>query len=156
MKNYILVIALFTGLFVASCNKKDSSCTAAVEGAPASEVVVLDEYIAANSIDAQKDDRGFYYKIENAGTGSHPDLCSDIIVNYKGWLINGTSFDEGKDATFELSGLIKGWQAGIPLIARNGKIKLYLPPSLAYGSTATNGIPANSILIFDIELVKIK
>jgi len=156
MRNYILVIALFAGLFTASCNKKDSSCTAAIEGAPASEVLVLDEYIVANSIDAKKDDRGFYYKIETTGTGTHPDLCSDIIVNYQGWLTNGNSFDSGQNASFELSGLIKGWQAGIPLIARNGKIKLYLPPSLAYGSRATSGIPANSILIFEIELVKIK
>ncbi|HAD33478.1 MAG TPA: FKBP-type peptidylprolyl isomerase, partial [Chitinophagaceae bacterium] len=55
--------------------------------------------------------------------------------------------------SFGLDGLIVGWQEGIPLIGAGGKIKLYLPPSLAYGSNANGNIPANSSLIFDIDLL---
>ena len=156
MKNHILIIALFIGLIFPACSKRDNSCTQTIDAAPASEVLVLDEYIAANNIEAKKDERGFYYKVEALGTGTHPDLCSEIVVNYKGWLTNNVTFDQGENASFDLNGLIAGWQAGIPLIARGGRIILYLPPSLGYGSTATNGIPANSILIFSIDLVKIK
>lgn len=156
MKNYILIIALFAGLGFAGCSKKDSSCSESIDTAPVNEISVLEEYIRTNNIEAEKDARGFYYKIENTGAGERPDLCSEIIVNYKGWLTTGVVFDQADNLSFELKGLIKGWQAGIPLIAKGGKITLYLPPSLGYGANATNGIPANSILVFSIDLVKIK
>ena len=156
MRNYILIIALIAGFSFAGCNKKDSSCSETIDAAPASEVVALEQYITANNIDAKKDDRGFYYKIDAVGTGEHPDLCSDIIVNYKGWLTTGAVFDQNDNQSFQLKGLIKGWQAGIPLIAQGGKVTLYLPPTLGYGSSSTGTIPANSILIFSIDLVKIK
>ena len=48
-----------------------------------------------------------------------------------------------------------GWQAAIPLIAPGGSITLYLPSSLAYGARAQNGTPANSILIFKIDLIRV-
>ena len=54
-----------------------------------------------------------------------------------------------------LSQVVVGWQQGIPLIAPGGNITLYLPPSLAYGPQAQTGIPANSILIFKIDLLGI-
>lgn len=74
-------------------------------------------------------------------------------VNYLGRLTNGDVFDQGNGVEFALSKLVIGWQEGIPLIGAGGKIKLYLPPSLAYGSQAVSGIPANSILVFDIDLL---
>ena len=64
-------------------------------------------------------------------------------------------FDSGNNVQFNLSGLIIGWQEGIPLIAPGGSITLYLPPSLAYGSTAVGSIPANSILVFTIDLLAV-
>jgi FKBP-type peptidyl-prolyl cis-trans isomerase FkpA len=54
-----------------------------------------------------------------------------------------------------LGQLIVGWQKGLPLISSGGKITLYIPPSLGYGSAAAGSIPANSILIFDIELISV-
>jgi len=75
-----------------------------------------------------------------------------VVVNYVGKLTNGTIFDSGNNVSFSLGGLITGWQEGIPLIAPGGSITLYLPPSLAYGSRATGSIPANSNLIFKIDL----
>jgi len=72
-------------------------------------------------------------------------------------LIDGTTFDQtGSSAvTFQLGQLISGWQLGLPLIKPGGKIKLYLPPTLGYGSRTVGSIPANSILIFEISLVAI-
>lgn len=156
MKNIILIVivAITCSLF-ARCSKKDQSCNPLIEAAPSSEIEALEQYLRTNAIEATKDSRGFYYKIEAQGTGSNPDACSEVSVNYKGTLTNGSIFDQAQNVTFQLKGLIKGWQAGIPLIARGGKITLYLPPSLAYGSKATNGIPANSILIFSIDLIKV-
>jgi FKBP-type peptidyl-prolyl cis-trans isomerase FkpA len=155
MKNFILFIALILGISVVGCTKKDSSCTPPGSSAPESEVDILTKYITENNISASKDGRGFYYKVDALGTGTHPDACSDVTVNYKGWLTDGSVFDQAENVKFNLGGLISGWQAGIPLIAKGGKITLYLPPSLGYGSKATGKIPANSILIFSIDLVKV-
>jgi FKBP-type peptidyl-prolyl cis-trans isomerase FkpA len=74
-------------------------------------------------------------------------------VKYTGRLTNGSVFDSSTGATFALANLITGWQQGIPYIGKGGKITLYLPPSLGYGSQASGSIPANSILIFEIELI---
>jgi FKBP-type peptidyl-prolyl cis-trans isomerase FkpA len=150
MKNQIWLLALIS-LFIFSCKKK-TNCDAPTTSAPESEVTAVASYLSANSISAQKDSRGFYYVIQSAG-GSKPDNCSTVKVNYKGELTNGSVFDTGNAVSFPLSNLITGWQQGIPLIGKTGKIVLYLPPTLGYGSSAQSGIPANSILIFTIELL---
>jgi FKBP-type peptidyl-prolyl cis-trans isomerase FkpA len=154
MRNFILVISLLSVAFLTGCSK-EKSCDTVIDSAPASEVVALEQFIVNNKIDAQRDSRGFYYKIQTTGTGDHPTTCSKVNVNYKGTLTNGTVFDQANDVEFNLRGLIKGWRAGIPLIAQGGKITLYLPPSMGYGTEGTGGIPGNAILIFSIDLVKV-
>jgi FKBP-type peptidyl-prolyl cis-trans isomerase FkpA len=143
----LLVLAIAAG----SCKKKDN-CPEVTTAAPASEVATLKTYIQSNNINAIEDSRGFFYTIDAAGSGSKPNTCSAVTVAYVGKLTNGTTFDSNSNASFYLSGLITGWQEGIPLIAQGGSITLYLPPSLAYGSQAQQGIPANSNLIFKIDL----
>lgn len=123
--------------------------------APEAEVAVLKEFIDASGISATADDRGFYYIIHSPGSGTKPTVRSNVTVNYEGSLTNGKIFDSNKNISFGLYQLILGWQEGIPLIAPGGSITLYLPPSLAYGSRAQGGIPANSILIFKIDLIRI-
>jgi len=151
----LLIVSLFLAA-ITSCNKKDdnnnNNCPDVTTTAPASEVATLRTYIQANNIIAVEDPRGFFYTIDAPGSGSKPTACSGVTVNYVGKLTDGTTFDSGNNVTFSLGRLIIGWQEGIPLIAPGGSITLYLPPSLAYGSRATGGIPANSNLIFKIDL----
>lgn len=154
MKNIFLLLVIIAGISCGSCSKQDTECNASITAAPDSEISVLEQYLQSNNIEAEKDPHGFFYKIEKEGTGAHPTACNNVTVNYKGWLTNGYVFDEAQNLSFDLSRLISGWQAGIPLIGREGKITLYLPPSLGYGSQGNNKIPANSILIFAIELVR--
>ena len=156
---------LFLGLFILattfiSCSKKDTACTYNDSNvvASASETTNVENYLSGAGITgAQKHPSGFYYKITQAGTGKAVvNLCSNITIKYVGKLTNGTIFDQtpmGETRTFVLGQLIVGWQKGIPLISSGGKITLYIPPSLGYGSSPAGTIPANSILIFDIELV---
>jgi peptidylprolyl isomerase len=92
------------------------------------------------------------------GTGVEAPAGATVKVHYLGVdYETGEEFDSswgrGTPIEFPLGRLIKGWQEGIPLISIGGKITLYLPPSLGYGAVAQQNIPANSILIFDIELV---
>lgn len=102
---------------------------------------------------------GILYKIEKQGEGQTAKPEDTVKVHYVGKLVDGTEFDSsyerGQPLEFKLNQLIPGWVEGIQLIQKGGKIQLVLPPELAYGNQATGKIPANSTLIFDIELLDI-
>jgi FKBP-type peptidyl-prolyl cis-trans isomerase len=100
---------------------------------------------------------------EVVGTGTEAKVDSNITVKYTGMLTNGTVFDStekqgGQPVTFQLSRgkLIDGWVDGIPGMKVGGKRKLTIPPSMGYGSNAQGSIPANSTLVFEIELIDVK
>jgi FKBP-type peptidyl-prolyl cis-trans isomerase FkpA len=153
------VLFVFVGSIVfSSCLKKDSGCNYGADNqvAPVSEQNALKSYLDSAGIAASKSPQGFYYQIINGGMGTVPSQCSQITVAYKGWLTNGTVFDQSANTILTLGSLIDGWREGVPLIKRGGEIKLYLPPSLAYGSASTSAIGANSILIFDISLIDVQ
>jgi FKBP-type peptidyl-prolyl cis-trans isomerase FkpA len=150
---YLSFLFLLSFSFI-SCNQ-DDICQPVNDKAPDSEIAALQSYIESNSITAVKDSRGFYYNIVVPGSGKSPNICSTVTVNYKGKLTNGTQFDANNGVSFGLSQLIKGWKQGIPLIKPGGKIMLYLPPSLAYGSTGSGSIPPNAILVFEIDLLAV-
>ncbi|MBB1201986.1 FKBP-type peptidyl-prolyl cis-trans isomerase [Enterobacteriaceae bacterium 89] len=103
---------------------------------------------------------GLLYKVEKEGTGDAPKDSDTVVVNYKGTLIDGKEFDNsytrGEPLSFRLDGVIPGWTEGLKNIKKGGKIKLVIPPALAYGKTGVPGIPANSTLVFDVELLDIK
>ena len=102
---------------------------------------------------------GIQYKIIESGTGANPTATDSVLAHYKGTLINGEEFDSsytrGEPVEFSLSGVIPGWTEGVQLIKEGGKIELVLPPELAYGDRALPQIPANSVLIFEVELLNI-
>jgi len=83
-----------------------------------------------------------------------------VQVNYTGKLLNGTVFDSnaqsGKPFEIQLNQVIPGWTEGLQKINVGGKIRLYIPPSLAYGDSGQQGIPPASALVFDIELLDAK
>jgi len=94
------------------------------------------------------------------GTGETVKADDTVTAHYTGALAkDGTifqsSYDTGQPIAFPLSGVIKGWQDGVPGMKVGGKRRLLIPADQAYGSQAQAGIPANSDLVFDIELVKI-
>jgi len=103
---------------------------------------------------------GLCYEIVQPGAGTPPRADQRVRVNYVGRLIDGTVFDRTDPALgpldVDLAGVMKGWREGLPLIAPGGVIRLYLPPELAYGDTATGGIPAGSALCFEIELLEVR
>lgn len=157
IKTYGLLF-LAVALTVTGCQQADKTpCTAApvTTKAPPEEVTALKQYIDANKISATADARGFYYTIQSPGSGTKPTICSNVTVAYAGKLTSGKTFDSSTGIRFGLDQLILGWQEGIPLIAPGGSITLYLPPSLAYGAQEQNGIPANSILVFKIDLIRV-
>lgn len=155
MKNRLAVLYTMT-LLLSGCIKNSDSpqCipTEVKTTAPAAEVNSLKGFLTGNGITAVEDPRGFFYKIANAGSTIKPNSCSIITFSYVGKLTDGTTIDSNTDVTYALRSLIIGWQEGLPLIGEGGSITLYLPPTLAYGATANGNVPANSNLIFTIDL----
>lgn len=100
---------------------------------------------------------GLQYQIIQEGTGASPSLTDTVSVIYKGTTIDGKVFDEQTSPVeFPLNGIIPGWTEGLQLIKEGGKIHLVIPSDLAYGEAgAGDVIPPNSVLIFDVELVKV-
>ena len=160
MRNFLWCLGLiFCGLGGCSklkCDYKDDGAVA-----PQSEQAAVKHYLDSIGVVANLNARGFYYKIDSVGSGVTPGECSTIKVSYTGQLTNGTIFDQENSFATQLSNLIDGWQLGVPLIKNGGRIWLYIPPSLGYGSQSismNNGstIPASSILIFDIHLLDVQ
>ncbi len=124
------------------------------------EIVVIDEYLAENDIEAQTTESGLRYVILEEGTGEGPETGDTVSVHYTGTLFDGTKFDSSLDRgdpiKFPLGqgNVIAGWDEGIALLNKNAKAKFFIPSKLGYGSRGAGGaIPPNSILIFEVELV---
>ena len=102
---------------------------------------------------------GIQYKVIRKGKGKHPSETDKVKVHYRGTLIDGTEFDSSykrvQPAEFPLNGVIKGWTEGLQLMSPGAKYTLYIPGDLAYGERGRPGIPANSTLIFEVELLEI-
>ena len=158
MKNFSFVVLLFSVLIVFTNCKKDCKLRPA-----SSEEGQILQFAAANNINATKHSTGLYYEIIDPGTGPKPTKASRISITYKGTFMNGVQFEEkltpnntAGDPAWGLSGLIEGWQNGIPLIGQGGRIKLIIPSSQAYGCEDYGPIPGNSVLFFDITLYDVQ
>jgi len=102
---------------------------------------------------------GLQYKVITEGTGKSPTAEDKVKTNYRGTLIDGTEFDSsykrGRPAEFPVNGVIKGWTEALQLMKEGSKWELYIPADLAYGSRPRPGIPANSTLVFEVELLEV-
>jgi FKBP-type peptidyl-prolyl cis-trans isomerase len=104
---------------------------------------------------------GLQYLVLEEGKGKSPKATDTVLVHYKGNLLDGTEFDSSykrnEPISFPLNGVIPGWTEGVQLMKEGGKIRLFIPSNLAYGSRGAGGvIPPDSTLVFDIELLKVQ
>ncbi|AAN54455.1 FKBP-type peptidyl-prolyl cis-trans isomerase [Shewanella oneidensis MR-1] len=103
---------------------------------------------------------GLQYQVLNQGSGTiHPKASDTVTVHYHGTLIDGTIFDSsverGDPIAFPLNRVIKGWTEGVQLMVEGDKYRFFIPSDLAYGNRSTGKIGGGSVLIFDVELLKI-
>lgn len=102
---------------------------------------------------------GLQYQVEKMGDGPKPTADSVVKVHYKGTLISGEEFDSsytrGSPAQFPVNEVIPGWTEALQLMPVGSKWKLFIPSQLAYGRQIQGKIPANSTLIFEVELLEI-
>jgi FKBP-type peptidyl-prolyl cis-trans isomerase len=103
---------------------------------------------------------GLQYEVLVAGTGKSPKATETVVVNYTGWLTNGTMFDSsharGEPSACPLPRMMRGWIEGLQLMKEGGTFLFSVPPELGYGSKDKDQIPANSTLVFLVELVAVK
>jgi peptidylprolyl isomerase len=115
-----------------------------------------------DGLPVQETETGLKYIIVEQGTGSKPQVGNLVVVHYSGYLEDGTLFDSsvqrGEPFSFRLGqgSVISGWDQGFVLLNKGSKARLILPSDLAYGSRSMGPIPANSTLIFDIQLIDIQ
>lgn len=118
-----------------------------------------DKFLAANAKKAgvQISESGLQYKIIEPGAEYHASMEDTVYVKYTGSLSDGTVFDQTDDepVSFPLTGVISGFAEGLRLVGEGGKVQLVIPSAIGYGEQGNQVIPANSTLIFDVELVKI-
>lgn len=148
---------LLAAVLLAACSPNDSS-------APVQPETSLETQVWASSLNINlsamtKLASGVYILDQVVGTGTTLTGSPTVRVYYNGFLANGTKFDgnvgNASPLSFSLGGLIPGWQVGMQGMKVGGKRRLVIPSVLGYGTVANGPIPANSNLVFDIELVGI-
>ncbi len=125
---------------------------------------IIDAYIAKNGLKTIKTASGLHYIVQKAGTGPVIPKGQIASVLYKGMLLDGSVFDSsekqgGKAVDFPIGvgAVVPGWDEGIQTMSKGGKSTLIIPSSLAYGEAGSPPvIPANAVLLFEVELVDIK
>ena len=114
-------------------------------------------FLAKNALKENVDTTasGLQYTIEAEGAAEKIAPQDTVWVNYKGTLLDGTVFDENDSTMFVANRVIRGWTEGLSLLGEGGKATLYIPSDLAYGERGNRAIAPNSVLIFDVEVLKV-
>lgn len=149
--NRLYLLVLLLGLTLSACKKEVDQHEV--------DRLKIEQYIADQGLTTEVDPSGLYYIIDEEGTGVRPHAAGRVKVKYKGYLLDGTVFDQtpaGKTAVFNLSGLIPGWKIAIPLLKEGGKGTFIHPSALAYGPFSPGApIGPNEVLVFEIELIEV-
>lgn len=153
MKNYL---CLFVSLFIFTACLPD---VAEEKDFTTENEADIQKYIKDNNLDAKKTSSGLYYVItKSSDQGNKPLVNSNVTVDYKGFLLDGTIFDESPDSgvSFNLNQVILGWREGIPFFKEGEEGILLIPSHLGYGNTGIgNIIKGGDVLVFDINLISI-
>jgi FKBP-type peptidyl-prolyl cis-trans isomerase FkpA len=159
MKQFVPIIFILVQLLMTGCTNSSQSPSSQQSAPPSIPPASAPDYftkLKENKAVIQRPS-GLCYEIIRPGSGAYPAPSDTVEVNYTGTLIDGTVFDRStQPVEFPLDQVIPGWTEGLQLINKGGRIKLYIPASLAYGDQAQAGIPAGSTLIFDIELLDVR
>jgi len=153
LKSKILLAFVLLLTTFSACKKDDYD---AEKQSKIDDGLIVD-FLAKNSIVAIKHSSGIYYQTLTPAAAGENNFTSstNVTVNYEGRLLNGTVFDKSSAmATFALGNLIQGWQIGIPLVKKGGRIRLIIPSTLAYkNESPSSSIPKNAVLDFTIDLI---
>jgi FKBP-type peptidyl-prolyl cis-trans isomerase len=152
MKNVIksLAIVVLGSIALSSCMSGDDPFNPYEQNQK--DIATIDNYLTSNNItNVIKDPTGVRMVIATLGKGLPANVTNTVDVDYTGTLLsNGSQFDKG-NVKGQLSGYIDGWKVALTTLPEGSKATLYIPSQYAYGNTAKGSIPANSILVFDVN-----
>ncbi|MES2058551.1 MAG: FKBP-type peptidyl-prolyl cis-trans isomerase [Pseudomonadota bacterium] len=144
-----VLVYLWLGIALALCG-----AVALAQMAPVDPVTT---YLAKNKRDkgVVQTESGLQYKIIAPGSGDARPTAADVaLVNYEGKLTDGTTFDKSQQPSpLPVAGVVPGFSEALKLMPKGAKYRFWIKPSLGYGDKASGPIPANSILVFDVELL---
>ncbi len=132
-----------------------SGCRKSDEKILEDDVAIIQEYLRDNNLTAESTDTGLHYVITEEGNNTHPDLFSEITVDYIGFFPNGEIFDQNTNITFPLLNVIRGWQEGFPFFSEGAEGLLLIPSSLGYGRNGNGSIGPDEVLIFSVRLIEV-
>lgn len=112
---------------------------------------------AAQRLCTARTPSGLGYTMLRAGTGAKPAADATVLVNYVGYLAaTGAVFDQGMQTPMPVGEVIPGFSQGLQLLGKGGVVRLCIPAAMGYGAQAAGPIPANSDLVFQVELLDFK
>jgi len=155
--NRRLVLSSLTALILAACGKREGESRADADANLAKAKAFMAENAKAEGVKSFPD--GLQYKVVRQGPGEGPNpRPQDLVkVHYEGKLTDGfvfdSSYDRGAPAVFTLRGLVPAWIEALQQMKAGDEWTLWGPPELGYGAEAKGPIPANSVMIFRIELI---
>ncbi len=120
----------------------------------------VQEYAKQDNV--QKSAGGVWYRVITTGEGEAPNRRDQFLLNFEGRLPDGkvfvSSYKSGEPETFSYDSIISGWQEVLPLMKPGSEVEVVVPPELGYGAQglASQGIPANATLKFNLELLEVK
>lgn len=128
---------------------------------------ILKEYFKKNKIKAAKTASGLYYVISKKGAGENAKKGQTVSMNYLGKFLDGKKFDGNIDENYNstrgpltftlgVGQVVAGWDEGIQLLNPGTRATLYLPSGIGYGPGGRGPIPANTVMVFDVELLSVK
>ena len=159
LKSVLLGLSIILLAFTTSCLNADDLFDSGEQYDK--DQKIISQYIADNGLTVQTDTsgHGLKFTMVKEGTGDSPVVNDIMFLNYKGTILsNGKVFDEQDSAFIQLSpNLIGGWQVLMPYLKEGGEMTMYLPSFYGYGhyGSGDGSIPADAILIFNVELMGI-
>ena len=152
MKRILTLIALATALpLSAPIMAKPAKGKDSAIGLPLQQIIPPHQRLCTQTTAS-----GLGYKVLRAGTGAAPVDSDTPVINYIGYLAaNGVVFDQNVNVDMPVGGVIAGFAEGLKLTPQGGITRICIPAKLGYGERATGPIPANSDLIFQIEMIKV-
>lgn len=128
----------------------------ATTSAPVAQAGTPEQFLAWNARQpgVVTTESGLQYRAIEPGEGATPTMSDVVLVNYTGTLRDGSQFDQGERAPFPLAQVVPGFAEGMTKMPKGSKYRIWLPPALGYGEQSPGPeIPANSVLIFDVEMI---
>ena len=142
--------------FEKEMNAEASKAQAEASQRLSQEPAQIAAYVQKSGKTFQKTNSGLLYSIQGTGAGQSPKMGETWSVSYRGTFLDGKEFDKGNEVAMPIGQMIPGFNEALTLMKAGGKATFVIPSSIAYGDQPRGPIPANSVLVFELEVISKK